>query len=75
MDTTPATLSNLFAQLGLDNDPQAMRAFIESHRLPADVELAKAPFWTPAQASFLQDAWRADSNWSEAIDELNILLH
>lgn len=75
MDTSQHTLSNLFAQLGLNNEPAAIQAFIETHRLPANTELAKAPFWSQAQASFLQEAWRADSDWCEVIDELNNLLH
>lgn len=75
MDTSQHTLSALFAQLGLDNDPSAIAAFVKSHQLAAGVELAKAPFWSTAQAHFLQEAWRADSDWSEVIDELNTLLH
>ncbi len=75
MDTSEHTLSTLFAQLGLDNEPAAIDRFIQEHKLPAGTELAKAAFWNPAQASFLQEAWRADSDWVEVIDELNKLLH
>ncbi len=75
MDTTTHNLRTLFAQLGLDDDPAAIKQFIASHRLPADTELAKASFWNLGQASFLQEAWREDSDWCEVIDELNALLH
>ncbi|GHG64707.1 hypothetical protein GCM10010919_11480 [Alishewanella longhuensis] len=75
MDTSQHTLSSLFAQLGLDNDAAAIQAFINEHRLPAGTELAQADFWSQAQSSFLQEAWRADSDWSDVIDELNKLLH
>lgn len=75
MDIGNHTLSSLFAQLGLDNEPAAIQTFIKEHRLPAAIELAQAPFWNQAQASFLQEAWRADSDWCDVIDELNTLLH
>lgn len=75
MDIGNHTLSSLFAQLGLDNEPTAIQNFIKTHTLAAGIELASAPFWNKAQASFLQEAWRADSDWCEVIDELNKLLH
>lgn len=75
MDTGHHTLSTLFAQLGLDNEPTAMAEFISEHRLPPGIELAHAPFWSQAQASFIKEAWRADSDWCDVIDELNTLLH
>lgn len=75
MDTTTQTLETLFAQLGLKDDPVAIKNFVAEHRLPADVELAQAPFWNASQASFIREAWRADSDWCDVIDELNALLH
>jgi len=75
MDTSKHTLSTLFAQLGLDNSPEQIQAFVRRHQLSAGMELAEAPFWSQAQASFLREAWRADSDWSDTIDELNKLLH
>jgi len=75
MDTGHHTLSTLFAQLGLDSEPAAITKFISEHRLPPGTELAKAPYWNQAQASFIQEAWRADSDWCDVIDELNNLLH
>lgn len=75
MDTSKHNLSSLFAQLGLENSPQAIDAFVRRHKLSAGMELAEAPFWNRGQASFLREAWRADSDWSDTIDELNRLLH
>jgi hypothetical protein len=33
-----------------------------------------APFWTPAQAAFLQQAVAQDSEWTTAVDELAVRL-
>ncbi|XLM20911.1 DUF2789 domain-containing protein, partial [Chromobacterium piscinae] len=67
-------MPGLFRQLGLADEPAAMRAFIASHPLPPGVPLAEAPFWTPAQAAFLRQALECDAEWSEAVDELAVLL-
>jgi hypothetical protein len=66
---------DLFAQLGLPNDERAITQFIARHTpLPAGVPLADAPFWTPAQASFLREALDQDSDWSELVDQLDAAL-
>lgn len=66
----------LFAQLGLSSDPQDIERFIAEHApLPEGVLLHKAPFWTPAQASFLKDGVLENADWAEAIDDLNVRLH
>ena len=64
-------LPELFAQLGLPNDPAAIDVFIAAHRLPDDVKLANAPFWTPTQSAFLGEGLAADADWAEVIEELN----
>lgn len=64
-------LPELFAQLGLPDDPAAIDAFIAAHRLPDDVKLANAPFWTPTQSAFLAEGLAADADWAEVIEELN----
>lgn len=69
-------LPNLFAQLGLPSDAAAIELFIARHRpLPEAMRLSDAPFWNPAQASFLREEWLEDSDWSAVIDELNADLH
>lgn len=74
MDMTTHDMATLFAQLGLDNSPSAIEAFIASHKLPAELSLSEASFWTEAQASFLKENWRQDADWCEVIDQLNVLL-
>ncbi|WER44514.1 DUF2789 domain-containing protein [Cupriavidus sp. WKF15] len=67
--------SELFAQLGLPSDPPSIAAFIATHApLPGDVELADAPFWTPAQATMLRDEIADDADWAEVVDRLNVAL-
>jgi hypothetical protein len=74
MDMTTHDMPTLFAQLGLDNSPSDITAFIASHKLPAELSLSEASFWTEAQASFLKENWRQDADWSDVIDQLNVLL-
>ncbi|MCT8126834.1 DUF2789 domain-containing protein [Alishewanella sp. BS5-314] len=75
MDTSLHDLSTLFDQLGLENSPEQIQDFVRQHKISAGTALADAPFWNSAQASFLREGWRADSDWSDVIDELNTLLH
>ncbi len=75
MDMSANNIETLFAQLGLNNSPEAITKFVESHPLPQDVYINNAPFWNDGQRHFLQDALRQDSEWTEAVDELNVLLH
>lgn len=67
-------LPALFAQLGLANDELSLHRFIHEHRLGNQTLLPEADFWTQSQASFLRDALWDDSDWSEAIDQLDVLL-
>jgi len=65
----------LFEQLGLDHGPVAIDEFLREHApLPPDLMLPDAPFWNPAQATFLRDALAADSDWAEVVDALNAAL-
>lgn len=75
MDTSEHSLKTLFAQLGLDNNEQAMTQFIRQHRLSPGTAIQDAPFWNQAQASFLRESLRQDAEWCEIIDELNTLMH
>ncbi|MCB1888868.1 MAG: DUF2789 domain-containing protein [Rhodocyclaceae bacterium] len=70
------SMSNLFAQLGLPSDTASIARFIEHHRpLPESMRLSEAPFWSPAQASFLREEIQEDADWAPVIDELNADLH
>jgi hypothetical protein len=68
-------LSDLFAQLGLPNDGPSIGNFIRTHRaLAHNLTLAEAPWWTPGQVSFIQEAIAEDSNWAIVVDKLDALL-
>ena len=68
MDTSPHTFSNLFRQLGLPLGRH--RRLLARHHLEEGTALPDAPFWNPAQASFLREALAEDSDWAEQVDEL-----
>lgn len=74
MESINHPFSALFEQLGLDASNEGIEQFIISHKLPADLELVQAPFWSPAQAGFLKEEWHADSDWADVIDQLNVSL-
>ncbi|SNY55164.1 Protein of unknown function [Arsukibacterium tuosuense] len=74
MDTSQHNMTNLFMQLGLDNEPDAIERFISRHKLPGHVALADAPFWSQAQASFIRESLKEDADWAEIIDELSTQL-
>jgi hypothetical protein len=72
VETNQHDMANLFAQLGLPSDAQAIGQFIESHHpLPSAVRLSAAPFWTAAQAAFLQEGTLTDADWAAVIDALD----
>ncbi len=76
MDANLHTMSNLFAQLGLPSDADAIEEFIRRHRpLGNEIALYRAPFWTEAQRSFLKEEIIEDADWAAVIDELNGRLH
>lgn len=67
--------TELFAQLGLPSDEQGILRFLVTHApLAAEVALADAPFWTPAQATFLREEILEDADWAELVDQLNAAL-
>ena len=75
MDETEPTMTNLFLQLGLDADEQAIARFIGAHQLPADVRIADAPYWNDGQRQFLAEQLGADAKWTTVVDQLNESLH
>lgn len=75
METGFHSFSDLFAQLGLPNDDASIAQFLRSHRpLPDAVLLHQAPFWSPQQASLLEEGLRRDADWAEVVDQLNVAL-
>jgi len=76
MDTSNHNLQTLFQQLGLPSEPNQIDQFIRQHRAETGIDrLESARFWTPSQARFIQEAINLDSDWCEAVDELNQRLH
>ncbi|PPC94154.1 MAG: hypothetical protein CTY33_04985 [Methylotenera sp.] len=76
MESSIHTLNNLFEQLGLPSDDMAIENFIKTHRhLATNLSLSEAPFWSPAQATFLCEEIIKDADWAEVIDQLNTRLH
>ena len=74
MELLTHDMTALFAQLGLANDETSLHRFIRDHPLDNQTLLPEAPFWTPSQAGFLRDALWNDSDWAEAIDQLDVML-
>lgn len=69
-------LPELFAQLGLDSSTEGINSFIQHQApLPAGIYLADAKYWSSGQASFIREAQTLDSDWCEAVDRLNVMLH
>lgn len=76
MESSIHTLNNLFAQLGLPSDDIEIDRFIQTHRpLATNLSLSEAPFWSPAQATFLCEEIMKDADWAQVIDQLNVRLH
>jgi Protein of unknown function (DUF2789) len=67
--------SALFAQLGLANEVEAIKAFIDTHAPLADsVSLEDASCWTASQAQMIKEELINDADWAEVIDQLNLAL-
>lgn len=68
-------LKELFKQLGLPDEAEAIDSFIATHSpLAADIALADAPFWSSGQAAFLHEEILEDADWAEIVDHLNVAL-
>lgn len=75
MDSAYHSMVTLFEQLGLPSEPDKIDEFISRHRCLLDgVSLESAPFWTDSQADFLREALQQDSDWTEAVDQLDARL-
>ena len=75
METQTHVLCDLFSQLGLPSEPNAIEDFIKSHRpLPDDVPISEAPFWSKSQRDLLKQAYIQDAEWVPLVDQLNVRL-
>lgn len=75
MDTREIRMTNLFLQLGLPAEEDAIAAFFLHNQLPLQVALADAPIWNEGQRQFLREAISNDSEWALVVDALNESLH
>lgn len=67
--------TNLFAQLGLPNDPESIQQFLRAHSpIPAGTRLEDASFWTPAQAAWLKEDIAQDGDWAIVADRLSAVM-
>ena len=76
MESTVHPFSELFAQLGLENDNDSIQQFIAAHSpIPDGVRLEDASFWSPSQSQLLREERRDDADWAMVVDRLNVALH
>lgn len=67
--------TNLFAQLGLSNDPESIQRFIKANSpLAPEIRLEDAAFWSASQSTFLRNNLEEDADWAEVVDRLNIVM-
>lgn len=72
METQRHSLHDLFSQLGLPAEDDAIEVFIRQHApLDSATALHEAPFWNASQAHFLRTELCDDADWSEVVDALN----
>ncbi len=75
MDTSIHNLTNLFKQLGLPDEKEGVANFIDQHSpLDPALTLVEAPFWNVGQREFLLEALAEDSDWSEFVEQLDVML-
>jgi hypothetical protein len=74
MDTSQHSLQTLFQQLGLSSDEVSIENFIFNNRLGKATPLDHAACWSAHQAQFIREALDQDSDWSEVVDQLDVML-
>ncbi|MBD8050053.1 DUF2789 family protein [Limnohabitans radicicola] len=69
------TMTDLFEQLGLPSDAEAIEQFIRQHRgVCRQHTLVAAPLWNDSQRHFLKEAIAQDSDWAIVAERLTGLL-
>ncbi len=75
MGNTIHHFRDLFTQLGLPADDDSIQQFLQTHRLrERSTALPDAPFWSPAQATFLREQIAQDADWAGLVDQLALAL-
>ncbi len=75
LNTSEATMTHLFEQLGLDASESAIQDFIQSHQLDSGVNICDATFWNASQRALLAEKTISDDHWTIVVDQLNEALH
>lgn len=76
MQTQHHDLGQLFQQLGLPSDDYSIEHFIESQKpLASTTRVTDLDCFSRAQKSLLLESLIEDSDWAEAVDTLDALLH
>lgn len=68
------SLNELFKQLGLQSDDEAISVFISSNKSIDNKRLHQLEIWTSTQSDFIKECLENDADWSGIVDELNIRL-
>ncbi|GGB62284.1 DUF2789 domain-containing protein [Shewanella inventionis] len=74
MDTTENDLGHLFKQLGLGYTQQEIDSFVSRNKVNKDTLLIDADCWNHSQRAFLKEALNEDAQWSEIIDQLDVMM-
>jgi diphthamide synthase (EF-2-diphthine--ammonia ligase) len=65
------TMADLFRQLGLPSEAQAIDKFIRQHQgVCRQHTLVAAPLWNDSQRQFLKEAIAQDSDWAIVAEKL-----
>ena len=74
MDTTTNDLTHLFQQLGLSHSNDDIALFVNNNKLDKHTLLIDAKCWNNGQRAFLKEALHEDAQWSEVIDQLDVMM-
>jgi len=75
MSSAAHTLAELFMQLGLPSDKESIEDFVDRNQsVCKDRSIVEAPIWSESQLEFLRQALSEDSDWSQIVDSLYLML-
>ena len=75
MEKLTHSFTELFKQLGLPHNHEALESFLKLHQPHnAATQLEDASFWSPSQGHFINEQLCIDADWSELIDQLSLAL-
>ena len=75
MEKYTHSFTDLFKQLGLPNNHDAIESFLKMYRpLNTATRLEDASLWNPSQRHFMKEQLSIDADWSELIDQLSVAL-